>query len=125
MSTTRKDAGRPRVSCLDCRFHDPEDRLCPFARKVPVRTGTLTCQCFKPIRARDRQSSPPRPFEIETDPDRALVTLTCHGLADLVTEVAVFDGQLGIRFARSVTLENMESVVEALRVTVCETHLSP
>jgi len=85
------------------------------ARKVPIRKGTLTCRCYKPIRARDRQSSPPRPFKIETDPDQARATLARAGLSDLVTEVAIFDGQLGIRFARSATLKNMESVVEALR----------
>lgn len=64
------------------------------------------------------------PDRCESDPDQARLTLACHGLADLVAEVAIIDGKLAVRFTRSATLEQMESVADALRVlpepTRCE-----
>ncbi len=126
MTTTRKDADRPRVRCTDCRFHRPDDRVCPVANKVPVVTRDITCQRFKPLRraerlarerATDHRATPapaPAPLLLIDDAEEARHRLEVYGLAWAVTEIRLIDGRLAIRYHRDAGLDDMSAVIRCL-----------
>ncbi|MCF8004792.1 MAG: hypothetical protein K9L32_11445 [Chromatiaceae bacterium] len=118
-----RDAGRPRVNCQDCRFHDPRDRLCPVARKVPV-TGkghTTTCQRFKPKRSNGKgiDTPPPAPPRnpLITDVGHAHQRLADCGLSWAVVELCVIDERLAIRYHPEADLHDMRAVARALETS--------
>lgn len=85
-----------------------------MARKIPVRKGTTTCQCFKAIRQHDRQPHDPRPLALITDPDQACQRLRARGLLWAIQEIGRIDGHLAIRYHPAAELEDMGAVVRCL-----------
>lgn len=125
MTRPRKDADRPRVNCRDCRFHHPADDLCPVARKRPVIRGWTTCQCFKPIRAKDRPRSDPahtrqpastvaylRPL----DADEVNQRLDAAGLQGVVAELRIEGQAVWVRFGPQADFDSMISVGALIRM---------
>ncbi|MCF8005048.1 MAG: hypothetical protein K9L32_12780 [Chromatiaceae bacterium] len=115
-----RDAGRPRVNCRNCRFHDPADLICPVANKRPVADPgrTTTCQRFKPKRSNGKgiDTPPPAPPRnpLITDLEQAHQRLADCGLSWAVHELCVIDGRLAIRYHPSADLDDMRSVARAL-----------
>ncbi|MCF7984318.1 MAG: hypothetical protein K9L70_07935 [Thiohalocapsa sp.] len=110
---SRRDADRPRVRCTDCR-HYTGQRFCLRARKVTFRSLS-TCQRFeRPPLFKRTSPEPAPPGDAPATLDQARARLAAAGLGAAVSDLALVDSRLAVRFAPGTDAVRMNAVRRAL-----------